>query len=325
MKKKTIVAVALILALLSGCAKDNDSTASSEQSSSETAPETVVETVAETTESIQTQAPAETTVMTLAEVDTDAWKMTAGKKKDHQQKLKFETNDNEFSVRVLYPESKAKKVPAVIIFNYEDPVSGVHYELYEGCIEALASEGMACFFIEPFGVGETVGGCACPTPDNINEMITVLLANMDKIHGIDSSKIVLWSNSRLELFTLNAMQDKSDKVSAIFLPGTSFLKDGAYIRELIPDKKEASADWYIDGMYDVDAEVLFKKIKTKVYIYTPLICDPDEEELCEKYCSYFSDKVLERAGMVSDLNKVDRGEGEIFEKAVEDLKTLFEK
>ena len=326
MKKKTIIAMALIIALFSGCSTDNGSVSVTEQSTSNTTSETVAETTETTTEST-TETSAETSGMTMPPVDTDAWTMTAGKKKDHQQIVTFTKGDSKyadkFSIRVIHPETKAKKNPAVVILNYDDPMTGYFFEAYEGCADGIANEGTACIMVEPFGIEESVCGSSCPTLKNINEILTVLFANMDKIPGIDSSKVIFWSNSNVQLFALNAMQDKCDKVSAIFLPGTDFLYDGACIRKDHPDMKEVSSDWYAGEMYYVDAKDLFKKIDTKVYIYTPLVGDPDEEKLCEEYSAYFPDKVWERSGMNSDYNMINIGEGEIFEKAMEDLKTVF--
>ena len=70
MKKKTIIAMALIIALFSGCSTDNGSVSVTEQSTSNTTSETVAETTETTTEST-TETSAETSGMTMPPVDDD--------------------------------------------------------------------------------------------------------------------------------------------------------------------------------------------------------------------------------------------------------------
>ena len=322
MKKKTIIAAVLMLTLLSGCFKNYDETYPAETSLSETASETT-ETTAE---SDPTEGSIDPSDMTMASVDIDSWKITTEQDGKYRQDILFEHEGRRFAGRVFLPESAAGKYPTVVIMGYS-PVLSSLVSANKGCIEGITSKGMACIMIEAFGKGDSLGNYEELSIDNVNEILTVFFSYIDKIEGVDNSKVVLWSNTAVGLLPILSMKDKCDKVSAIVMPGPNFL-DGAYLRELFPDKEKiadgGSYALYIDQMYDIDAEDFFKEISTKVFVYTAESGDQNGSDMIERYVGYFPDKVWEQTGTNTDYERsLYNGKGVVFDKIMEDLEALF--
>ena len=326
MKKRSIIAAVLMLTLMTGCFKNYDEVGLTDSNPAETTAEATAGSDASSgTEVDPTEGSIDPSGMMLDPVDLDAWTMIVEKENDHQQKVTFEKEGSRFLGRVVLPETAQERVPTVVMLEYSPTIPNV-LSINKGAIEGINSNGMGCILIEAFGSGESIGTFESLTFENVNEMLTVLFANMASIPGVDSTKTVLWINNQACLFGLYAMRDKSDKVSAIILPGP-FFTDGALLREHYPDRekipKDGAYDFYVDQMYDVDAISFFKDIKTKVYAYTPDIEDQETIDLYNKYMGYFPDKEFIEVGQGSDYEKIFKGEGPIFEKMMEDLKVIF--
>lgn len=352
MKKQSMIAMALVLTLLTGCFKNYDEVDVTGADISVTTSASVSDTGDASAENDPTEGSVNPSGdSTLAPVELDAWKMTTESETDHheeededhdhrkwgnvefenahQQKIIFDKEGNRFVGRLVLPEGASEKLPTVVILDF-NPSYPNALAYNKDTVKGIVSNGMACFLIEAFGAGDsngTYGTYENLSFDNVNELLTVLFANMDKIPGVDSSNVVLWVNSRAQLFAVYAMQDKCDRVKSIFLPGVVFT-DGASLREHYPDKekipRDGTYDYYVDQMYDVDAEDFFKNISVKVYAFIPELEDSESVEYYERYMGYFPDKVLEQVGKDSDVEKgIYRGQGVIFEKIIEDLKAVF--
>lgn len=327
MKKQSIIAMALILTLLTGCFKNYDEVDVSVADVSETTSGSVSDTVDTSAGGDPTEGsinPAGDSI--LAPVELDAWKMTTETENANQQKIIFEKEGNKFVGRLVLPEGASEKLPTVVILDF-NPSFPNSFAFNKGTVEGITTNGMACLFIEAFGSGDSTGTYESLSFDSVNEMLTVVFGNMDKIAGVDSSNAVLWVNSQAQLFALYAMQDKSDRVKAIFIPGAYFT-DGASIREAYPDKEKiprnGTYDFYVDQMYDIDAKDFFPNVSCKVYAIIPEIEDNDAIDFFNQYMNYFPDKVFEQAGKNTDFEKgVYKGQGVIFDKILEDLKTVF--
>ena len=327
MKKRSIIAAVLMLTLMTGCFKNYDEVGLTDSNPAETTAEATAGSDASSgTEVDPTEGSIDPSDKVLPPVDINEWKITTERENDVQQKILFEKEGSRFVGRLVLPDAAASRLPTVVILEYS-PMMPNAFSYNKGTIDGITSNGMACILIEAFGSGDSIGTFESLTFENVNEMLTVFYSNLEKIPEVDSSKTVLWVNSQATLFALYAMQDKSDKVSAIFLPAP-FYTDGALLREHYPDRdkipQDSSYDFYLDQMYDVDAEDFFKNIKTKVYVFLPDFEVPDASEMYEKYTNYFPDKVYETVGKESDYEKgIYKGQGPVFEKIVEDLKAVF--
>lgn len=316
MKRRSIIAAVLMLTLMTGCFTNYDEIGLTDISLEETSAEI----------SDATEGSIDPSDMTMAPVDLDAWKMSFESGEGRQQIMIFENNGNRFRARLVPSALGGETNPSVVILSYSPIISNVYGSL-KGSIEGITAKGMNCILIEAFGSGDSFGDFKDYTFENVNELLTVFLANTDKMPGVDSSRIVLWSLNSAGLFPLLAMKDKSDKFTAIVLTDPIFM-DGEYLRKAYPDKEKLSnselKDPYIEMMYDVDAKDFCKDIKTKVYILTAESDLPENVEMYKQYTEYFPDKAWIRAGTQEDYNEyLEKGKGAAFERLTEELTAIF--